>query len=284
MKKLSKESAEWHYEKIVALHNFKYLTLAQKVSIFFQDLEHDILRKITDKQEFFDQWNWIKEKQGTKEGSIPPTLVSDIHSFKPWRNEAVHKASPEIDTVTYLKLFQTMAHTIKYFSDISWTIEVSNILNNKVNKKIEEKSINKMKKNINNLKTPFVLIDNEEDIKNNILKFNDILKYQEDSEIINRFSSFTYWYYFSDLDIFVPNKFLGYKNCAYLPYEDGCKMNGTEARKRLDKYFEIITDEKRKETLLERFNKFSKKFKQNVNVNVTFLEPKNEYYKIFNKI
>jgi len=156
MTKLSKELAEWHYEKAVALHNFKYLTLAQKASIFFHDLEHDILRKITKKDEFFEQWNYIKDKQGNKEGQVPPTLVSDLHSFKPWRNEAIHKASPEIDIVTYLKLFQTLVQTIKYFSDIPWTIEINNILNNqqKIPTNNETKEItNKVSKmNDNNIR------------------------------------------------------------------------------------------------------------------------------------
>jgi len=35
MKILSKESVQWHYEKLLAVHDFKYLSLAQKVSIFF---------------------------------------------------------------------------------------------------------------------------------------------------------------------------------------------------------------------------------------------------------
>jgi len=164
MAKLSKETAEWHYKKLLAIHNFEYLSLAQKVSIFFQDLEHDILREITEKQEFFDQWNWLKNHQSViidhdnKTGFIPPTLVSDIHSFKPWRNEAVHTAYSSIDIVTYLKLFQTMAQTIKTFSGIQWTFEINNIINNQLiiennNQNINSKKItkeeekNKLKKN-----------------------------------------------------------------------------------------------------------------------------------------
>jgi hypothetical protein len=152
MIKLSKETAEWHYKKLLAIHNFEYLSLAQKVSIFFQDLEHDILRKITEKQEFFDQWNWLKNHQlvikdhGNETGFIPPTLVSDIHSFKPWRNEAVHKESPSIDIVTYLKLFQTMAQTIYLFSKVQWTVEINNIINNHLNINNNNSSISSTKK------------------------------------------------------------------------------------------------------------------------------------------
>jgi hypothetical protein len=153
MIKLSKEIAEWHYKKLLAIHNFEYLSLAQKVSIFFQDLEHDILREITEKQEFFAQWSWLKDHQlvikdhGNETGFIPQTLVSDIHSFKPWRNEAVHKASPSIDIITYLKLFQTMAQTISFFSGVQLTVEINNIINNHFN-------INNNNQNINSNKKP----------------------------------------------------------------------------------------------------------------------------------
>jgi len=152
MIKLSKETAEWHYKKLLAIHNFEYLSLAQKVSIFFQELEHDILIKITEKQEFFDQWNWLKNNQlvnnahGNKIGFIPQTLVSDIHTFKPWRNEAVHKTSPSIDIVTYLKLFQTMVQTINFFSGVQWTAEINEVINNYLNINNKNKVLNSNKK------------------------------------------------------------------------------------------------------------------------------------------
>lgn len=296
MNKLSRELAEYYYEKLSAIHNFKYLSLAQKVSIFFQDLEHDILSKITGKQEFFDQWNLLKDNQlqiidkNKKIGSVPPTLVTDIHSFKPWRNEAVHKSSPSINMVTYLKLFQTIAQTINYFSEIEWSNDINNIINNQTitNEGIQSpkviKSLNSVKNNLPNFKIPFELIDNENDIKNNILKFKYILENERTSHIISLFSSFTYWYYFSGLDIFVPNKFLGYKNCANTPYENGCKMNGTVARNKLSNYFDFVLDENRKSILLSKFNKFSSDLGQNVNINTTFLEPNKKYQKDFSNI
>jgi len=165
MVKLSKETVDFHYEKMSAIHYFQYLTLAQKISIFFQDLEHDILRKITEKNDFFDQWNYLKDHQSTNKNnsnSIPPTLVSDLHSFKPWRNEAVHKASPSIDRITYLKLFQTMAQTILYFSGIEWTTEINRIINNQTNIKI-----NKKDNNIKKIKTEKEKVDENEKLGKN---------------------------------------------------------------------------------------------------------------------
>jgi len=139
MIKLSKETAERHYKKFLSIHNFEDLTLEQKISVFYQDLEHDILKEITGKKDFFDQLNWLKENQeyvdrGKKTGSIPPTLVSNIHNFKIWRNQAVHgteKADPFVDPVTYLNLFQTMIKTINFFSEVSIPVEVRNILDKK---------------------------------------------------------------------------------------------------------------------------------------------------------
>ena len=144
MIKLTKETAEFHYEKMVAIHYFQWLTLAQKVSIFFQDLEHEILRKITEKNDFFEQWNYLRDYQSKNKNinidPIPPTLVSDLHSYKPWRNEAVHRASPSIDKITYLKLFQTMVQVIKHFSGIQWTVEINRIINDQTNVSINKKN------------------------------------------------------------------------------------------------------------------------------------------------
>ena len=286
MNKISMESAKWHYKKIVAIHHFEYLTLAQKVIIFSHDLEHDILKTVTGKNDFFEQLNYLRDEQITvkhniKTGNIRKHYISDLENLKNWRNEGTHENNmPE---PKYKNHFHTMAQTIELFSDIPMPIEIINILNNQTSKNIifEDKNIENY---TSNLKTPFELIDNENEIINNILKFKYIIENERGSEIIARFSSFTYWYYFSNLDIFVPNKFLAYKNCAITPYENGCKMNGKVARDKLSKYFKIIKENEKNKILLDKFNRFSSALGQNVNVNVTFLEPMNEYIKIFNNL
>jgi len=87
MAKLSKESAEKHYEKILAIHYFHHLTLAQKVSIFFHDLEHDILKEITGKKGYFEQLNWLRDNQirfehNIQRGDIPKVNIGDIENIK----------------------------------------------------------------------------------------------------------------------------------------------------------------------------------------------------------
>ena len=291
MKKLSRKSAEKHYKKLVEIHAFEYLTFSQKVGVFQQDLEHEILKEVTEEREYFDQFNILKNNQkrmvnGKEQGFIPQAYVSDIENLKKWRNRGVHE--DEMPETKYRNHLHTMAQTINFFSDIPCTKEINDILNNqeKRNDNIQPIQVLSKKANTNglsNLKIPFRPIDDENDIRNNIIKFNHIVKNEKSSKIIQLFSSFSYWYYFEDWNIFVPNKFLGYKNCADTAYELGCKMNGSIARKKLSKYFKIISDERRIEYLLSKFNSFSQELGQNVNVNVTFLEPDKQYFSVFKK-
>jgi hypothetical protein len=151
MDNLSRDSAEKHYEKLLKLHNSDFLTLAQKVNTFLHDLEHEILKEITGEKEYFAQLNWLKNKQitvirGQKTGRIPPVLVSDIENLKKWRNEAQHENNMPI--LKYKSHLYTMAQTIKFFSNIEWSVEMSNILNdiefvgNRYEIKVEEININ----------------------------------------------------------------------------------------------------------------------------------------------
>jgi hypothetical protein len=143
MGKLSKEKAEWHYGKLVALHNFKYLTMAQKVSIFYHDLEHDILIEITGKKEYYEQSNWLKNNQiriehNIKKGYIPKIIIDDIDNLRNWRHQGIHENyMPE---PKYKSHFHTMAQTIYFFSEIPWTEEISNIINNKTTVKVKIKN------------------------------------------------------------------------------------------------------------------------------------------------
>ena len=151
MDNLSRDSAEKHYEKLLKLHNSDFLTLAQKVNTFLHDLEHEILKEITGEKEYFDQLNWLKNNQitvirGQKTGCIPPVLVSDIENLKKWRNEAQHENNMPI--LKYKSHLYTMAQTIRFFSNIEWSVEMSNILNdieiveNRYEIKVEKIKIN----------------------------------------------------------------------------------------------------------------------------------------------
>jgi len=124
---------------------------------------------------------------------------------------------------------------------------------------------------------PYELVREAEDLIPIIKRYIEILKEYEETgkeenggKVIDTFSSFTYWYYFDNIKdikglnyIFIPNKFLGYKNHAYEPYKptQGCGANGTRAREALEPFFECIKDENG--DVLAKFKKFVEKFNQN---------------------
>ena len=142
MPKLSKELAEWHYKKLSALHYFDYLTLAQKVGVFYHDLEHEILKEITGKKEYFEQFNWLKDNQirferNVKTGNISKVDISDIDNLKNWRNEGMHEN--KMPEPKYKSHFLTMARIICFFSEIPIPDEVNNILNNRQNENSPKK-------------------------------------------------------------------------------------------------------------------------------------------------
>jgi hypothetical protein len=176
MRKLSRESAERHYKKLSAIHGFKDLRLAQKVSDFYQDLEHEILFEITGKKEYYNQFDWLKDNQeriehNHKKGNIPKVIIDDIDNLKNWRNEGVHENNmPE---PKYKNHFYTMAQTIRFFSEIPWPKEIENIINNKTPVEIITPIIIKKPKNNNILgKNESIRLINIE-LSNNILNNNN---------------------------------------------------------------------------------------------------------------
>ena len=78
------------------------------------------------------------------------------------------------------------------------------------------------------------LIESINEAVQNAEEFNRIAK-NSDSEAFRRFSQFFHWYYFSNLDIFAPSKFVGYKNTTIENYVgDG---TGTDTQRCLSKWF-----------------------------------------------
>jgi hypothetical protein len=125
-------------------------------------------------------------------------------------------------------------------------------------------------------------IKNINDIKLVVQEFRRIMKEENDSEVINRFKQFTYWYYFPKQEIFVPNKFLGYIDNASKPYNpsQGSGMNGGVAKKSLAPFFEDAKDK----NLHSKLNVFSKEYGKDIKRDVVIFELKEEYYDIFSEV
>jgi tetratricopeptide (TPR) repeat protein len=132
MKLLARESAQEYYEKCLEVHSYDYLSFAQKVEVFQQDLEHHILKEITEETEFKKQFEWLLKNQIKRDhgkissGDVPETLVSDIDNLKKWRNIGVHTG--EMTKIKYLSHFQTMVQTIHFFSDVKWSDKIDDII------------------------------------------------------------------------------------------------------------------------------------------------------------
>jgi len=130
--KLSKESAEKYYKKLLQYHNDDR-ELTKKVHDFYHDLEHYILKEITGENVYYDQFgvllkNQRKWEQGRTTGEISPTIVSGINFLSKWRVEAVHYN--EMDCTIYKALLRIMVLTIFEFSDVPITDELEEIFNN----------------------------------------------------------------------------------------------------------------------------------------------------------
>jgi hypothetical protein len=152
---LSRESAERQYDLLLESYHSKR-GLGSKVSGFFHDLEHDILKEITGIQMFFDkfdpndrdkpfkekriieqgQWGWLIEHQehldrnGERmdDGFIARTIISGISDLKPWRNKGEH--DNEMTPVKYLNFIQTMADIISFFSGVPIPENINKIIHN----------------------------------------------------------------------------------------------------------------------------------------------------------
>jgi len=142
-------------------------------------------------------------------------------------------------------------------------------------------------------KKHYELVKHVEDIIPIIDRYIQILKKEKDGgKVIERFPNFDYWYYFDDISvldglnyIFIPNKFLGYKNHAIEPYHptEGCGANGNKARKALNRFFEDINDENRREFLYEKLQKFAQKCNRKTKESVIIFEPNNELRNLIKK-
>jgi len=141
----------------------------------------------------------------------------------------------------------------------------------------------------------YELIRDFSDIERNIQKFLRILEGKEEAcygEIIKKFSSFDYWYFIPILEIFIPNIFLGYRDCANKPYPKSPKedygMDGGKARVQLKEYFNAV-DENEYSGLHSELMIFAHKFEQKIKKKpkkgekIGIFVLKNEYRNIFEK-
>jgi hypothetical protein len=153
--KISKENARIYYDELIK--NFRYDTSYYlKVPILKELIENEILKEVTKISDFKihceseGQWKWLKDRMeirlkngDIKEGFIPQDIISGIELLSKQRNVAVHKK--DINYADYLGLFNTVAKTINFFSNINIPKDIVNICEGEGKSKN-----NKPKINVNN--------------------------------------------------------------------------------------------------------------------------------------
>lgn len=100
------------------------------------------------------------------------------------------------------------------------------------------------------------LVESTAEVIENAREFSDIVK--GNSIAYDRFSKFFHWYYFPELGLFAPSKFIGYKNTTVSNYVG--QGNGGETQAVLNKWFSKL-DEASEEYKLasDELQKFSAK-------------------------
>lgn len=93
---------------------------------------------------------------------------------------------------------------------------------------------------------------NYEQLIDNARYFNEALSCGC-SLLISRLSSFRRWYYFPELDMFAPSKFIGYQGMTCEAYRVACEAgaDGRETETHLHRYFHVTdaTDERLKQLI-----------------------------------
>ncbi|GEM_PF-62379 len=110
-------------------------------------------------------------------------------------------------------------------------------------------------------------VESYEEALKNATTFNDALS---SSEILrSRLNNFRHWYYFDEIDMFAPSKFIGYKDMNARTYEafsvsNQNKLSGLESEKALRKIFVEATGEE-KDKLFEELSALLSRYGKSIN-------------------
>lgn len=105
----------------------------------------------------------------------------------------------------------------------------------------------------------FILVEDLDEVKRNIIIFNKEIK--ENEVMRKRFlSHFRQWYYISELDMYAPSKFIGYKNMTAARYnnKDGMGADGRKTEAKLQKWFVKKEIHSLLQDLQDRFAEYGK--------------------------
>jgi hypothetical protein len=110
-------------------------------------------------------------------------------------------------------------------------------------------------------------VESYEEALKNATTFNDALSSSD--FIRSRLNFFRHWYYFDEIDMFAPSKFIGYKDMNAKTYEafivsDPNNLDGRDTERVLIKYFDEATGEE-KDKLVEKLSAFLSQYGKSIN-------------------
>ncbi|WMT41187.1 hypothetical protein RE628_00765 [Paenibacillus sp. D2_2] len=85
------------------------------------------------------------------------------------------------------------------------------------------------------------LVNEYAEVVENVKQFNDDLEAGKD--VTEQLSQFKHWYYISELDMFGPSKFIGYKGMTSEDYHKGDGKDGRDTEKMLVLWFVQLSEE-----------------------------------------
>ncbi|WP_170007304.1 hypothetical protein [Bacillus fonticola] len=79
------------------------------------------------------------------------------------------------------------------------------------------------------------LVTSLDEVKQNVKQFNEDL--ENELDIVTQLTMFKHWYYITELDLFGPSKFIGYKNMNSSRYNRGKGKTGVHTEEVLKEWF-----------------------------------------------
>jgi len=282
-----------HIEEIIPIVK-KYIKI---LSDFRQTGKEEDGGRVIDTFVSFDYWYFfdnVSVLDGLDYIFIPNKFLGYlIHSKKPYNppqvmngEKAKNALSPFFDVIIDEDRNNTLYSELYKFAEKYGNGVKKNVTilepKQQYNDELGSQIVNK--ENNLHLNSHNVKMINELDLVNNVIDIIPIIqKYKQyliDGEpnngtLFQNFRSFDYWYHFPMLNIFIPNKFLGYKVHAVKYYNPEHGMNGTKAKNALEPFFNVIPKDSKfdifnkLELFVQKCNQKSKKG----NKGITIFEP-----------
>ncbi|MBB5174545.1 hypothetical protein [Texcoconibacillus texcoconensis] len=115
------------------------------------------------------------------------------------------------------------------------------------------------------------LVTSYDQVVQNVQQFNADL--ENETDIVTQLTQFTHWYYFPELDMYGPSKFIGYQNMNTSRYARGKGKTGVHTEEQLKQWFEKLPKESEQaqnllDDLSNRLSVYEKRVRSNAQIHI----------------